>query len=138
MENINRKYCLHCGSILTGRSDKRFCSDQCRATHNNRNKAPHEQKMQEINAQLRRNRTILKSLCPIGKATVRKEVLDEMGFDFSCHTSFFGKPGKLYFFCYDYGYMPLVERSLNEQRPVRKVMIIQKQTFTDRADPWLL
>ena len=87
---------------------------------------------------LRRNRTILKSLCPIGKATVRKEVLDEMGFDFGYHTSFFGKPGKLYFFCYDYGYMPLVERSLTEQHPVKKVMIIQKQNFADRADPWQL
>ncbi|CAN0310453.1 unnamed protein product, partial [Chrysoparadoxa australica] len=108
----------------------------CRATYNNRHQAPHVQNLQRGHTQLRRNLTILKSLCPIGKATVRREVLDEMGFDFKYCTSFFGKPGKIYFFCYDYGYMPITERSLNEKRPVQKVLIIQKQRFTDKADPW--
>ncbi|XOV95388.1 MAG: hypothetical protein ACFHWX_05790 [Bacteroidota bacterium] len=89
-----------------------------------------------VNTRLRRNRTILKSLCPIGKATVRREVLDEMGFDFKYCTSFYGKPGKIYFFCYEYGYMPIVEKSINEQHPVQKVLIVQKQKFTENSDPW--
>lgn len=138
MEKEDKRHCLTCDTPLSGRSDKKFCDDQSRATYNNRNKASHERNLQRLNSRLRRNRTILKSLCPVGKATVRKEVLDEMGFDFRYCTSLFGNPGKVYFFCYDYGYMPIIERSLTEQRPIQKVSIIQKQSFMDRVDPWVM
>lgn len=34
-ENI-RKHCLSCGETITGRTDKKFCSDSCRVYFNNR------------------------------------------------------------------------------------------------------
>ncbi|RNI22588.1 DUF2116 family Zn-ribbon domain-containing protein [Rufibacter latericius] len=32
------KLCGHCGEPITGRADKRFCSDQCRSRSGNRKK----------------------------------------------------------------------------------------------------
>ena len=34
-ENLSRK-CPECGDKIIGRVDKKFCSDQCRNTYNNR------------------------------------------------------------------------------------------------------
>mgnify|MGYP000359352758 CR=1 FL=1 len=34
--------CLNCEITITGRTDKRFCSDQCRATYNNQNRGESE------------------------------------------------------------------------------------------------
>lgn len=128
--------CLNCAEALQGRTDKKFCSDQCRASYNNRNRKPYEEAIARLNAQLRKNRTILKTLCPTGKATVRREVLADMGFSFRHFTSLYGKPSKLYFLCYDFAYMPLVEKSLSEQRLVQKVLIVQRQDFMKTFDPW--
>jgi predicted nucleic acid-binding Zn ribbon protein len=65
------KICPECNEPFVGRSDKKFCSDQCRYLHNNRLKNDKEKEVIRINSILRRNRTILKRLNPIGKTTVR-------------------------------------------------------------------
>lgn len=137
MENFATKKCLSCGKPLTGRIDKKYCDDQCRSSYNNRSRKSHERRIMETYRRLRRNRTILKSLCPTGKATVRKETLMEMEFDFGIFTSIFPSKGKVYYFSHEYGYMPLVENSVTEGRPVQKVLIIQRQAFMEKAfDPW--
>ena len=128
--------CQSCGSRLVGRVDRKFCSDQCRATFNNRNKRPYEEAIKRLNSQLRKNRTILKTLCPTGKATVRREVLTQLGFSFGHFTSFFGQPSKSYFLCYDYAYMPIVEQSISEQRLIQKVLNVQYQEYMKEFDPW--
>lgn len=135
--NMNISQCLQCESSLKGRIDKKFCSDQCRATYNNRNLSTHEQAIRRVNAQIRKNRTILKTLCPIGKATVRKEVLTEMNFSFRHFTSIYGKPDKIYFLCYDYAFCPLKEKSLSNGGEVKKVLIVQHQSFMKDFDPWV-
>ena len=88
---MTQQKCMTCGQALTERIDRKFCSDQCRSTFNNRNKRPYEEAIKQLNAQLRKNRTILKTLCPTGKATVRREVLAAMGFSFRHFTSAFGE-----------------------------------------------
>ncbi|WP_421877336.1 hypothetical protein [Marinoscillum sp.] len=128
--------CLNCNEPLHGRAGKKFCDDQCRATYHNQHKRPYEEAIKRLNAQLRKNRTILKTLCPLGKATVRKEVLENMGFSFRHFSSLYGKPGKTYFLCYDYGYMPIVEQSSTSGEPVQKVLIIQQQEYMKDFDPW--
>jgi predicted nucleic acid-binding Zn ribbon protein len=129
--------CLNCKEPLQGRADKKFCSDQCRATYNNSNKKPHEEAIKKLNSQLRKNRTILKTLCPTGKATVRKEVLEGMNFSFRHFTSMYGQPGKVYFLCYDYAFCPIIEKSLSEGEQVKKVLIVQYQSFMKDFDPWI-
>lgn len=137
MENFAPKKCLTCGKALTGRLDKKYCDDQCRSSYNNRSRKSHEKRILETYRKLRRNRTILKSLCPTGKATVRKEFLIEMEFDFSIFTSIFPSKGNVYYFSHEYGYMPLVEKSITEGRPIQKVLIIQRQIFMEKSfDPW--
>ena len=136
MQTFNHRECLACAKPLSGRIDKKFCDDQCRATYNNRNKKAHEELIHSTNKALRKNRMILKSLCPNGKATVRKEVLIEMGFDFNVFTSIFPAKGKLYYFSYEFGIMPILETSISEGVPVKKVLIIERQPFMSAYDPW--
>ena len=133
---LSNHTCLTCGEALQGRIDKKFCSDQCRASYNNRNRKPHENAIKILNAQLRKNRTILKTLCPLGKATVRREVLLEMGFSFRHFTSIYGNKSSTYFLNYDYGFMPIVEQSITDGTTVQKVVIVQQQSFMKDFDPW--
>lgn len=78
------KECPQCGKTISGRSDKRFCSNQCRAQAHNENRRQNsgEQLILGINAVLRRNRTLLKQASPQGKTTTYRQVLEMAGFDF--------------------------------------------------------
>jgi hypothetical protein len=99
------KKCVECKNKFNGRSDKKFCSDQCRWLYNNRNKTEKEIDILRINSILRKNRTLLKQLNPVGKTTIRKEVLASQGFDFRYFTHIFAaKNGQTYYFCYEFGY----------------------------------
>ncbi|MEM6643945.1 MAG: hypothetical protein AAF616_13275 [Bacteroidota bacterium] len=128
--------CIQCRGELSGRSDRKFCSDQCRATYHNQHQSAHEKDLQLLNKQLRKNRTILKTLSPTGKATLRKEVLKEMGFSFRHFTSIYGKEDKRYYLCYDYAYRPIYQHSITEGKKIAKVLIVQQQPFMRSFDPW--
>ncbi len=102
------RYCLDCGVKLIGRTDKKFCSDQCRNTYNNRLNKDETAYMKNVNRTLRKNRRILKELNPNGKAKVNKQTLLARGFIFKYFTHIFkNKEGKIYYFCYEYAYLPL-------------------------------
>ncbi len=102
------RYCLECGTKLHGRIDQKFCSDQCRNTYNNRLNKDETAYMRNINHRLRKNRHILKALNPHGKAKVKKQTLLAKGFEFKYFTHVFkNKEGKIYYFCYEQGYLPI-------------------------------
>jgi len=102
------RVCLECGTKLRGRIDQKFCSDQCRNTYNNRLNKDESSLMKNINNRLRKNRRILKELNPNGKAKVKKQTLLAKGFSFKYFTNVYKtKEGKVYYFCYEYGYLPL-------------------------------
>jgi predicted nucleic acid-binding Zn ribbon protein len=104
MQNV----CLECGEPLVGRIDKKFCSDQCRNTYNNRKKRDVNNYMRRVDGILKKNRRILDSLVPGDKHTVHKEMLTKQGFDFDYFTNIYTtKTGKVYYFCYEMGYLPL-------------------------------
>lgn len=118
---MEQRQCQQCGDKFLGRSDKRFCSDQCRAGYNNSNRADSEKVIMDVNKVLRRNRTILRTLNPVGMTIVRKEFLTERGFNFKYFTSLYKtKEGNEYWFCYDVGYMLLEEN---------KVRIVDQQKY---------
>lgn len=97
--------CLECGSPIIGRLDKKFCNDQCRHLFNNKKKRKHEAAILNINSILRKNRSILKSLNPVGKTTVRRTLLENSAFNFNFHTHIYRtNSGITYYFCYEYGY----------------------------------
>jgi predicted nucleic acid-binding Zn ribbon protein len=74
--------CLECGESLIGRSDKKFCSDQCRNTYNNRLRKDLNNTMRNINNILRKNRRILNKYNPHGMSKFQKKLLLDAGFDF--------------------------------------------------------
>ncbi len=104
--------CLCCGRPLKGRIDKKFCDDYCRNNYNNQQKSrgSHSPLVRNINNALLKNRKLLESLLPAGEETAKanKEKLLRLGFQFSYLTHFYTtRTGKTYYYCYEYGYLPL-------------------------------
>ena len=100
--------CLCCGRELMGRRDKKFCGDNCRATHNNELNRDANKFVNRINRILKKNRRILESLNPNGTSKVHHDRLLEQGFKFSYYTNEYKtKGGKVYKFCYEHGYLDI-------------------------------
>lgn len=98
--------CLDCGTALRGRSDKKFCDDQCRSHYNNRMKAGMNSSMKSVNSILRKNHAILSSLCPENKIRIKKDDLLKKGFNPDYHTHLHHtQNGNIYYFCYEYGFL---------------------------------
>lgn len=122
--------CSACGKPLKGRSDKKFCDSYCRNSFNNKNKHDEEKYIQHINKLTRRNRRILKTLCPQGKAIIRKELLDQLGYVYGVFSGIYKSGATTYFLCYDYGFAVSYERS------IAKAIIIQQQDYMKEFNPW--
>ena len=104
---VKRK-CAECNEPIVGRSDKKFCSDQCRNLYNNRLNSDSTNLVRNINNILRKNRRILQHLNPTDKAKVHKDKMLEKGFNFNYFTSIYKtQKGAIYHFCYEYGYLQL-------------------------------
>lgn len=104
------KTCLQCRKTLRGRSDKKFCDDYCRNNYNNLLKSNTNNYMRNINNALSRNRRILEALLSPDHETTKtqKEKLIYEGFSFKYIThTYTTKKGSTYFYCYDFGYLPL-------------------------------
>ncbi len=118
-----KKICEECKGEFHGRSDARFCSDDCRSTFHNRKNYQDNKLKREINKILWSNRQILKKINPDGKKSVLKSKVQERGFNFNYYTNEYRtKSGNLYKFCYDYGYMELRNDYLS---------IVQRQEYVD-------
>jgi hypothetical protein len=128
---VNKPVCPVCNTPLIGRTDKKYCSDQCRYVSNNKKKQIHEQPILEVNSRLRKNRSILRNLCPEGRAVVSKEILDAMGYAYNLFSSIHVDPKRqVYYICYDYAFTPIIEH--NE----KKAFIVARQNFLNSWDPW--
>lgn len=102
------KLCLECGSVLMGRVDKKFCSDYCRNSYNNKKNRDTKKVVRNTNNLLRKNYRILEKLNPDQKTKTTKDNLIRKGFNFNYFTSIYKtKQGKIYYFVYDQGYLPL-------------------------------
>lgn len=106
------KTCLACGKPIKGRADKKFCDDYCRNNYNNQQKARgnYSNLVRNINNALLKNRKVLESILPDSEETAKanKEKLLNLGFQFKYITHIYTtKTGKTYYYCYDYGYLPL-------------------------------
>jgi len=110
VQQTANKNCLACGKSLKGRSDKKFCDDYCRNSYNNQLKSTSNNYVRNVNNAMGKNRRILESLLPEGEETAKanKEKLNRLGFQFKYIThTYTTKTGKIYFFCYEFGYLPL-------------------------------
>ena len=102
------KNCPECGRAIIGRLDKKFCSDLCRHSFNNRRRAESGSYIKNVNAILRKNRTVLSELIPLETAKISRNKLYDKGFNFNFITSLYTtKKGTIYYYCYEFGYMPI-------------------------------
>ncbi len=104
------KLCLNCDKPVKGRTDKKFCDDYCRNNYNNQLKSNTINLVRNINNALGKNRRILEDMFNPGDETVKttKSKLLQKGFQFKYITqTFTNKKGSTYFYCYDFGYLPL-------------------------------
>src|SRR5689334_15205385 len=108
METVNR-LCLECNKPLKGRIDKKFCNDYCRNIYNNKVKLEESTYVRQINQVLKRNRRILEEMLgKDGMSRQSKSNFINKGFHFKYHThQYINKKGNIYYFCYEYGFLPL-------------------------------
>ncbi len=118
------KNCLECGEPLRGRSDKKFCSDQCRTSFNNQLKQETNSLVKKVDYTLKKNRRILLELNPNGKSRIHRKTLMDMGFNFNYFTNIYKtKNGNTYYFCFEQGYLPIEEGYF--------ALVVNKQFFGD-------
>ena len=118
--------CLECGKELKGRAGKKYCDVTCKSAYHNRHHGFGQIAINQTNRIIRHNRSILKTLSPEGKATVRKEVLDQMGYDFRHFTGLFKSNKMLYYLVYDFAFSPIDENGRE------KALIVQTQNYMDK------
>jgi hypothetical protein len=119
---MNDRKCLECYEQLKGRTDQKFCSDQCRSSYNNRQYVESNTAIRTINRILKKNYSILSTLTSEGKSNVSKSDLQKKGYRFDYFTcTCTARNSRLNFFCYDHGYREqdnnkviLLRRELNE------------------------
>jgi len=103
-----KKNCLECGEPFNGRVDKKFCSDYCRNTFNNKVNKESKNLIRNINNRLRKNHHFLAKINTTGKTKVTRRKLLDGNFDFSFFTSIYTtKTGNTYYYIYDQGYLAL-------------------------------
>jgi endogenous inhibitor of DNA gyrase (YacG/DUF329 family) len=114
-----KKLCLNCENAFIGRSDKRFCSPNCKNVHFNNLRKNTKDVTKEIDGYLHRNHQILATL--MGES--KKETLDRLqltraGFKYEYMTGIYiNKEGKTYYIVYDYAWMAFSDQ---------KVLVIRK------------
>jgi hypothetical protein len=104
------QFCNHCGAPLNGRRGKRFCKPACRSQYNNILNQTANNTIRNTNNVLARNRRILERELVDGQSSVKisKDNLLFKGFNFKYLThKGQAKTGKIYTYCYEFGYMAL-------------------------------
>lgn len=109
-----KRNCLYCGKEFSGRTDKLYCSDNCRAkAHNATNNSSRDYHKKTITT-LNRNYQILSLLLEKGYRSVDMCELEMLGFRPYCCTSYHRR-GKLVneYSCFEINYSQNEERIYN-------------------------
>ena len=107
------KYCQDCGTILRGRTDKKFCDDHCRGHFNNAANRDRDINFKQINRILKKNTGILEKLVQQGIKITTFNLLSATGFNFGFFTHQLAEQnGEICICCYNYGYKKINEVEL--------------------------
>jgi len=105
---MKERKCLECEEIIKGRIDKKYCSDYCRNSYNNRINKSAKNLIRNTNNRLRKNYKVLTELNKTGKTKVTRSKLIGHNFDFNFFTSIYTtKTNNVYYYIYDQGYLEL-------------------------------
>jgi hypothetical protein len=109
---MKNKSCPNCNKEISGRSDKIYCDPYCKSAYQYEKRQTEESMFFEIDRQLKTNRKILKKYNRMGKSTLRKNILEEEGFNPNFFTHFWkNNKGDVYLFCYEFGFLALKENN---------------------------
>ncbi|MBO5419852.1 MAG: hypothetical protein J6A22_07180 [Bacteroidales bacterium] len=98
--------CLECGEkIRYGRTDKKFCCEDCRSRHYNRLARSGRAYRRRVLAQLSRNYAILEELVRAGKESVDLSDIEVLGFSPNVVTSFSRGRKYVEYACFDIRYV---------------------------------
>ncbi len=101
-------FCLYCGAPLKGRSDKKFCDDNCRNSYNNRQNRAELSLIRNIQNVLRRNRRVLADLDKEGRTKIHRDQLIARGYNFDFHTqTSISAKNQLSVYCFERGVLKL-------------------------------
>lgn len=108
LKRPKRPTCLVCKARLSGRTDKKYCSDACKSWYHRALRANTDKATTKIDAILHRNRSILLEI--IGKHNDKIKIprldLERRKFNFTYFTHLvMNKHGKEYRYVYDLAYM---------------------------------
>ena len=99
------KQCLECRNEIIGRSDKKFCCDDCRVSYHNRNYKDKYSCISYVNKVLRANYKILETLYTDESKDIHPYiVLSNMGYNFNFFTSKSNEYNKARIYCYDFSF----------------------------------
>lgn len=115
-----KKVCIHCSDFVRGRSDKKFCSDQCRSSFHNKVNYDSNRFIRNINRIIKMNRNLLVKLKGLSERRLTKSQLMAKGFAFDYFThEVLNEKGQIIRYCYDLGYFEnrkgLIEIELEEK-----------------------
>jgi len=111
---METRKCLFCESVIHGRSDKKFCDDNCRSCHY---KEHHrlDDYLKKVNATLMRNRKILEKFVNEMNHSDLSIPLSSLmlhGFNMSFHTGTVKLGKETGYCCYDYTYLHKKDNSI--------------------------
>lgn len=116
--------CPVCESEIKGRTDKIYCSLECKRAADYEKRKAEETLFLKIDRQLKINRKILKKYNRVGKTTLRKENIIREGFNPKYFTHYWkNTKGDVYLFVYDYGFLALKDNHKD------KYLIVQWQDY---------
>lgn len=102
------RICLNCKEPISGRADKKFCSDHCRSEYNYGARVSDYSTIKKVNYILRKNWNILNSLSTNGKNKTKRSKMIEKGFNFNYFTGMYTtKEGAQYYYVYNKGYIAI-------------------------------
>ena len=125
---MDDRKCLQCFEQLRGRTDQKFCCDQCRSSYNNHQTFESDMLIKSINRILQKNYSILSVLKANGKTTTNKIDLQNKGYCFEYYTYSDSTRNKhINYYCYDHGIrekendkLMLVHRNLDDELPLSR------------------
>jgi predicted nucleic acid-binding Zn ribbon protein len=123
-----KKKCIICQTPFQGRTDKIYCSIECKRAADYEKRRTDEALFFQIDKQLKTNRKILKKYNRVGMTSLRQEVLHKEGFNPNYFTNYWKNPkGDIYLFVYDFGFLKLKDNNKE------KYLIVQWQEYMDKG-----
>lgn len=97
--------CIHCSEECKGRSDKKFCSDDCRSAYHNKQRTQISDYGKNILRQLKINRSVLLNMSKKSQYSLDMVSLHRMGFNEEYFTSKYKQDSSEVYECIDISYI---------------------------------